>query len=1022
MKKILLVQILLLCGLVGFAQKTATTYTVSGEVSDDMGPLPGVSVYLQDRAGVGTTTKEDGSFTIKASKGDIIVFSYMGFKQQTHLVTKDEKGLKITMVEDAEQLEEVVVTGVTAQKKVSVVGAVTNVDVSQLQAPGTSMTNMLGGRVAGVITMQASGEPGKNISDFWIRGIGTFGANASALVLIDGLEGDLSQVDPADVESFSILKDASATAIYGVRGANGVVIITTKRGTADRLRIQVRANLTVSELNKLPDYLGSYDYALLANEAAVNSGQQPIYSDMELDLIKYNLDPDLYPNVDWQKELLHKASLQQTYYISAQGGGTIARYFVSLGMSNESAAYKQDSNSKYKANSGYNTYNYRSNLDINVTPTTTAYVGLQGYITETNKPGIENTDQLWTAQRKLTPLTIPLKYSTGELPAYGPNNEYSPYVMLNYTGMGKSTSLNNLVSVALTQDLKALTKGLTVKVQGSVDSKNYYSENRYVRPAMYYATGRGTDGKLKLVRRLDAEATSFKKSEHQWRQYELQVTANYSRVFGQDHRVGAVLYYRMSDSKDSDQNGTMASIPYRYQGLSGQVKYGFRDTYMIDFNVGYTGSENFKPGDQFGVFPAVAAGWVPSNYNFVKDHLPWLNLLKIRGSYGTVGNDKVSGARFPYLTLIDSNSAVGWGASGSGIAERQIGADNLAWEKATKMNLGFDIEMLNKNLTLSLDFFNDKRDGIYQQRTQVPDFVGAVTMPYGNVGKMKSWGSDGNIAYTHVFNKDMSFTVRANYTYSTNEVENWEQAAQRYPYQAFAGLPYNAQRGYLSLGLFRDELDVASSPKQFGTVRPGDIKYKDVNGDGKINSDDEVPLSYSNYPRWMYGFGGEFRYKNWTLNIMFKGTGKTDYYKVGAGYNEGFYPFVNSQIGNVLTTVRDQKNRWTPASYSGDPATENPNAMFPRLSYGSNENNTKLSDFWKGNMQYLRLSELSLSYNLKAGKALRTIGVSSMDIQLIGYNLAAWSPVKMFDPEQANKNGAAYPIPRRYALQLYINF
>lgn len=1022
MKKILLVQLLLLCGLMGFAQKAATSFTISGVVSDDMGPLPGVSVYLQDRAGVGLMSKDDGSFSLKANKGDVVIFSFTGFKKQELSVTKDEKGLQILLVPDEAVLDEIVVTGVTSQKKVSVLGAVTNVDVSQLQAPGTSMTNMMGGRVAGVITMQSSGEPGKNISDFWIRGIGTFGANASALVLIDGLEGKLEQVDPADVESFSILKDASSTAIYGVRGANGVVIVTTKRGTADRLRIQVRANLTVSELNRMPKYLGAFDYANLANEAASNSGLQPIYSDMALDLIKYNLDPDLYPNVNWQKEILHKTSLQQTYYISAQGGGSIARYFVSLGLSSESAAYKQDPDTKYKANSGYNTYNYRSNLDINVTPTTVAYVGLQGYISETSKPGITNTDQLWEAQRRLTPLTIPMKYSTGELPAYGTGNNYSPYVMLNHTGMGKSTTLSNLVTVALTQDMKALLKGLSLKVQGSLDSQNNYSENRFVRPAMYYATGRGTDGQLQLVRRLDAQATQFSKSENQFRQYELQVTANYSTLIGQDHRVGALVYYRMSDSKKSDQVNSMTAIPYRYQGISGQLKYSFRDTYMVDFNVGYTGSENFKPGHQYGVFPAVAAGWIPTQYEFMKDNLPWMNLFKVRGSYGSVGNDKLSGTRFPYLTLINSNAGVGWGASGSGIAEQTIGADNLAWEKSVKMNIGVDAEFLNKNLTVTLDYFDDRRDGIYQQRTQVPDFVGAVTLPYGNVGKMKSWGSDGNISYTHSFNKDMSLTVRGNYTYSVNEVENWEQAFPKYPYQSYAGLPYGSQRGYVALGLFRDDLDVASSPKQFGTVRPGDIKYKDVNADGKIDSNDEVPLSYSNFPRWMYGFGGEFRYKSWTLNFMFKGTGKVDYYKIGTGYDMGYYPFIGSQEGNVLTFVNDQQNRWTPGSYSGDPSTENPNAIFPRLSYGANDNNTKLSTYWKGNGQYLRLGELSLSYNLRAGKALSTIGISSMDFQLIGYNLAVWSPVKQFDPEQAYKNGSAYPIPRRYAFQLYINF
>jgi TonB-linked SusC/RagA family outer membrane protein len=449
---------------------------------------------------------------------------------------------------------------------------------------------------------------------------------------------------------------------------------------------------------------------------------------------------------------------------------------------------------------------------------------------------------------------------------------------------------------------------------------------------------------------------------------------------------------------------------------------------MIELNFGYTGSENFQPGDQYGFFPSIAGGWVPTQYEFIKENLPWLDFLKIRASYGSVGNDRITGdRRFAYLTTFDYSGSVGWGGS-SVINENLVGADNLQWEKAIKSDLGIEAQFFKQRFSFTVDFFNDKRDGIFQQRTQVPGYIGAVNMPYGNVGSMRSYGSDGNITFIQPINENMSFTLRANFTYSLNEIKSWEQVDQKYDYQYYDGWPNDAVRGFKSLGLFRDEADVAASPTQFGTVLPGDIKYKDVNADGKIDDYDKIPLSLkNNYPALMYGFGGEFVYKDWTLGFLFKGTGKMEYYHVGVyedrigGSNGiGYVPFHNQATGNVLTIAADQKNRWTPASYSGDPATENPNAVFPRLTYGKNDNNSQVSDFWKRNAQYLRLQEISISYRMKL-PTLQKIGISSIEMQLVGTNLYTWDKVDIFHPEQAYRNGVIYPIPAQYAFQLYIH-
>ena len=994
--------------------------TLSGIVEDEQGEtLIGVTIFLKDRPGTGWITDIEGKFSVKAAAGDVLVFSYVGYDKFEYPVKEAKSNLKITMTQASSELEEVVITALgSTQRKINVTGAVTSVNVKDIQTPATSLNNMLGGRVPGVISLQTSGEPGKNISEFWIRGIGTFGASSGALVLVDGLESTLSQIDPADIESFSILKDASATAVYGVRGANGVVLVTTKRGQNERLKITVRSNVKLSVLQRMPEYLGAYDYAALANEASVVSDNLPLYSNVQMDIIKHGLDPDLYPNVNWRKEILNPISWQNTQYLSARGGGTVARYFMSLGMSTETAAYKQDKTSKYLKNVGYNTYNYRSNLDINLTKTTQVYMGIDGYISITNQPGMANTDWLWSSQAKLTPLTVPTRYSNGMLPAYGSNDNVSPYVLLNHTGMSTTEYYKNMITLALTEDLSFITKGLTAKLQGAFDSRSMFNERRHKMPDLYRSRGRNTDGELIMVRRVNAYAQQYGKSENQWRKYHLEANINYERIFEEKHRVGGLLYYYMTSERDTYNNTSMSAIPKRYQGISSRVTYGYNDTYMVDVNFGYTGSENFRKGQQFGFFPSVATGWIPTQYKWIQDNIPVLNHLKIRASYGHVGNSEISNNRFPYLTLINPNTSGGWG--GIGLRETVTGADNLKWEVAKKADLGIEIKLFNNNLELIADVFHDQRDGIFQRRTQLPSWVGAMQMPYGNVGSMSSYGTDGNVTFYHTINDDMNFTLRANYTYSTSMVNNWEQPYQKYDYLSYTGKPYNVLRGFKAIGIFKDEQEILNSPSQFGKLRPGDLKYKDVTGDGRITDDDRVPLSYSPFPRLMYGFGGEFRYKDLTLGVLFKGTGRTDFFYNSNGF--GYLPFYGGEIGNVLTIVKEQKNRWTPAWYSGDPSTENPDARFPRLTYGPNANNDVVSSFWLGNSSYLRLEEVTLNYNLKMKTLQALIGVNSVDLQLVGRNLAIWDKVKIWDPEQARRNGEAYPIPLTVAFQLYINF
>lgn len=1010
------------------------TFTLKGTVLDDFNePVPGANVYVKDKPGVGVITDLEGNFQLKVNMYDILVVSFIGYENFEHRLTKRDENIKVNLKPASEKLDEVVITGMGTQRKVSVAGAITTMDPAQLEVPATNIVNTLAGRVAGIIGVQSSGEPGKNISEFWVRGIGTFGANSGALVLIDGLEGDLSQIDAADVETFSVLKDAAATAVYGSRGANGVVLVTTKRGLESKLKIMGRANMTISHLKRLPDYINASQYAELANEAAVASSMAPIYSQTEMDIIKYGLDPDLYPDIDWQDVILNPNSFQQTYYVSAQGGSSVARYFASLGMSKESSAYNASDDSKYNKGVGYDTYNYRLNLDINLTKTTKVYIGATGFMSINNRPsmgkeykrGESFTNWLWSSQAKITPLMYPLRYSNGNLPASAEGDDISPYVLLNYTGSTKEQNTRNLATLGITQDLSMITKGLTAKIQGSWDNKSLYGESRYKMPALFMAIGRTNKGDLLMSRRVNEATVQYNSLSWSWRKLYMDASINYDRVFG-DHRLGGLLFYYIEDTSESGADSSLNAIPKRYQSLSGRFTYGYKDTYFLDLNFGLNGSENFKPGKQYGFFPAGAFAWVPTSYDFVQENVSWLNFLKFRFSYGIVGNDRISNRRFPYLTLIEQkdDTVNPWGGTGS-LNEKQVGADNLMWEKAKKIDVGMDIRLFNDKLSLTVDYFKDRRDGIFQERKQIPDYVGLIQMPYGNVGSMKSWGGDGNFEFFQKIGRDVRLTLRGNFTLSKNKILNWEESNQPYSYLHKNGYANNVQRGFIALGLFENQQDVDMSPTQFGTVRPGDIKYKDVNGDGKITDDDKVPLfAYSGVPQLMYGFGAEFSYKSWTLNVLFKGTGRNKFLYGGASSDrfDGYMPFNQGVKGNVLSIAYDQANRWTSAEYSGNPATENPNARFPRLYYGKNENNSKPSTFWMGDARYLRLQELSLAYNLKLPALRRILGIQSMDIQLMCENLAVWDSVKLFDPEQAGQCGQAYPIPARYSLQLYLNF
>lgn len=1029
MKKYIGIVLLMLLPALSFAQSFVT---VSGTVRDEVDVLMGVKISQKGNEKVNTVTNAEGKYSIDVEPGSILEYKYIGLALHEERVgTSGKQTIDVLMTEDAKQLEEVSVVGFQTQRKVSVVGSISSVDAKDLQVGGvTSVSNALAGRIAGLIGVQRSGEPGQDVSEFWIRGISTFGANSSALILIDGIDRgaeSLNELAPEDIESFSVLKDASATAVYGSRGANGVVLINTKRGQEGKMNISANVKMMVETLPTLPDYVGAYDYVRLANEAKAVRGDKSLYSEEVFDIIKNGMDPDLYPDVDWQKEILKKATWGLQANLNISGGSKVARYYMSGFFRTNDASYKQYGMDRYNANVRRNQYSFRSNIDVDATKTTKVALLLSAKLVDQKRPGIGNTSTIWQAASNLTPITVPVRFSNGQLPAYGKDEAASPSVLLNETGF--VTERDNAIEskLQIDQDLKFITPGLNASASISFDNANSHTTTRKKMPNLYKAVDRNWNtGELITQKTVNAEPMSFNSSSSGERTIYFEGKLDYNKIIASRHRVGGLLLYYQKDMTRTTDNTERSSIPRRTQGLAARLTYSLDDIYFVEGNFGYNGSENFPKGERFGFFPSIALGYVLSNYEKVRTTLPFLNNLKLRYSYGLVGNDKIqssSGAevRFPYLTDINNN-ATGYTFGDqrenvlAGITESVIGSTGLVWESAVKQNFGIDLSLFNNSVDITVDAFLDRRNNIFMQRVSLPNILGIGTKPYGNVGKMKSWGADGTASY-HKRIGEVDLEVRGNFTVTRDKIVDYDETTPKYAYLAKKGTSNNVTRGFIALGLFKDEADVKNSPTQFGTVLPGDIKYQDINGDGVIDDYDIVPIGNSNIPKLQYGFALAANWRGFDVNVFFRGASKVDYFQGGNGY----FPFNGGVTGNVLTMVNDQKNRWTPAWYSGDPSTENPNAKFPRLTYGESDNNSKKSTFWLADASYLRLKTVEIGYTLPR-KVLKRMHMNNLRISVVGDNLYVWDKVDVGDPEQASSNGAVYPLTRSYSLVLQMSF
>ena len=1001
--------------------------TVRGTISDQTGQgLPGVNVVVKGTTN-GVISDINGYYVINAKRGDILQFSYIGFKSQEITVGKSQS-INLVMDEDVHELDEAVVVGMGKQRKASVIGSISAASIDNLKIPQRSLTSALSGRIAGAVVVQRSGEPGQDNADFWVRGISSFGANQKPLVLVDGVERDMADLSIEEVESISILKDASATAVYGVRAANGVVLVTTRRGVAQKTSVDVKLEYGMSDLPNMPKFLGGADYAMLYNEAF---GQEN-YSQEYIENLRNNTNRFLYPNVDWFDEIFKKHSTNANAAVNIRGGGEVARYFVSASFVEDNGNLKNSKANDYNSNVTLRRYNFRTNVDFTLTKTTELGVEIGANLTDTHQPGVGNrsiygtyytpVEELFYWSYLSTPLSSPVRLPIGRdyqgNPIWGWGapaqiGEANPAERLFGSGYNSLFRTQIMSQIILKQDLSFWLDGLEIQGSFSFDANNQTIINRQKNSTTYSVRGVDDETGDLIVAEVNKgqDFLGYGKSLSSDRAEELKLQLNYNQLFADKHRVSGMIMYYQRDKINGSADQAIYSLPYKKQGLAFRGTYAYNDKYFGEFNLGYNGSENFPKGNRFGVFPAGALGYLISNESFWK--FKPINVLKIRGSIGLVGSESLpDNLRFGYLSTFGTGlGGYNWGLTQNGlggVGEAQVGVADLTWEKGLKKDVGIELKMLNSAISLDMDYFHEKRSDILIQRTSLPAITGLNQQPFANMGIMTNQGVDGTLEVNHNIGK-VNYRVYGNFTYTRNKIVEMDEPEKKWAYRMRTGHRYQQQFGLIAEGLFKDQAEIDASPEQkFGVVRPGDVKYKDVNNDGVIDIEDEVAIGYSRIPEINYGFGAQVSWNGFDFGVFFRGQARVTYALGGST----FIPFSEGVgKGNVFEKALD---RWTVEN-------PNPDAFYPRLSNGRSTNNWQAStrNIYDGSL--LRLADIEVGYSFNK-KWIAPIGMKALRIYVLANNVALMSKWDMWDPETGTSNGNKYPLPRKVNFGIRTTF
>ena len=996
---------------------------LQGLVKDEQGnPIIGASIQLKN-TGTGVITDLDGLFQIQVTdKNSVIVISYIGYVTQ-EISVGDRSSITVQLKEDTKSLEEVVVTAFGAtQKKETMVGSIQQVRPAELKVPSSSLSTSFAGRMAGVIAIQRSGQPGADGADFWIRGKSTFGDATGVLIVLDGVEissSDLNALDPEVIESFSILKDATATAMYGTRGANGVMIVTTKSGQ-DLLKpiINFRLETSMSQLTSVPEMVGGVDYMKLYNEALTTRGiTTGLYDDTKIRATEQGLNPLVYPNVDWYNEMFNKNAFAQRFNFNIRGGKKAVTYFMSASVKHDAGNLKSLSKDYFSYNNNINVmrYDFVNNLSIKATNTTKISLGLNVSLRDWKGPSA-GVDGIFSMSREASPVDFPIVYPArndkeiytlwGGMSGGIYNNGYRNPVAEYVVGYKKQFASTVNANIRLDQDLKMVTKGLKLHVLASF--KNW-SKTETTRKAGYNqfeidqyneATGEYT---LSRVGNEQKTALNTEGAATGDRRIFIQAYLDYKRKFGV-HDVNAMLLYNQDQLDNNKPDNLLSSLPRRKQGIAARLSYAYDDRYLAEVNFGYNGSENFAKNNRFGFFPSIALGYNISQEKF------WEPISK-DGSYGLVGNDGIN-ERYAYLEDIVLSSdkwkyttGVNQNVNLQGPVWNRYYNPNLTWEVGKKLNVGFDMQLFHQ-VNLNFDVFKEIRSKIYMQKVNtLPDFIGTgETKIYENSGKMKNVGFDIALDYNKQITKDFFLSFKGTLTYAHNTIlERDEPPFQLYPNLSSVGYSRGQHLVYVADGLFRDQADVDSHAEQtLGYIpQPGDIKYvdqPDANGncDGIINTNDRVYMGYPEDPEIVYGFGPSMKYKNWDFSFFFQGAARTSILM------SGFHPFGKNATRGVMKFIAD--DYWSESN-------PNPNAAYPRLTRDTNANNTVNSSYWLRNGAFLKLKNAEIGYTFKMFRA-----------YLNGSNLLTFSPFEHWDPEMGGGSGMKYPTQRVFNIGIQFTF
>ncbi|MDR0865813.1 MAG: TonB-dependent receptor [Candidatus Symbiothrix sp.] len=1031
------------CCIYSFSLYAQQDLILTGVVTDENNEtMPGVSIVVKGTPR-GVTTNVDGLFKIDVKPNDVLEISFLGYETFTVAVDGRQK-IDIQLKPKANELDEVTIVAFGKQKKESVVASITTVKPAELRVPSSNLTTALAGRISGIISYQRSGEPGQDNADFFVRGITTFGnGKANPLILIDGVElttDDLSRLNTDDIASFSVMKDANATALYGARGANGVILITTKEGTEGKAKFSVRVENSFSSPTRQIELADPVTYMNLGNEAVLTRnplGVRPYSPEKIANTGTGN--PYVYPAVDWKSMMLKDVTSNQRVNMNISGGGKVARYYVAASYTHDTGVLKNDPQNKFDNNINLRRYLLRSNVNINITPTTELIVRLHGTFDDYTGP-LDGGTSVYSSIMRANPVLFPAYYAPDK------DHQYTKHIMFGNYAQASNTStfyVNPyadmvkghkdysktlmLAQVELKQDLGFLLKGLSARGLFNTTRYSFFDVSRYFDP-FYYTVGMydkySDEYKLSPLNELTGSEyiNHFGVGEKEiTTTLYYEAALQYSNIFNEDHTLGGLLVLIGREELNGNiyntttkQNELQLSFPYRNIGLSGRLTYGYKSKYFVEGNFGYNGSERFSQSERFGFFPSAGAGYLVSNEDFWEPLKKTISKLKLKATYGLVGNDAIGNVndRFFFLSKVnmdDSNRGMGFGTEKSykrsGISISRYEDPYITWETAYKQNYGIEVGLFDK-LEVQVDYFSENRKNILMERASVPTATGLQVIPSANVGKAFASGVDLSVDYSQSFTPDLWLTVHGNFTYAHSEYRVFEEPFyEGQPWRQHIGQSLSQSWGYIAERLFVDEEDVRSSPtQQFGEYGAGDIKYKDINMDGKIDSQDALPIGYPTNPEIIYGGGFSLGYRNFDLSAFFQGSAYSSLFidtkNVSPFLDVDGKSEINSQ-NQLLKVIAD--SHWAEDN-------RNPYAFWPRLSDHAIDNNFQPSTWFMRDGSFVRLKTLEMGYTLPKNLTDKW-HIGMLRFYLSGNNLFTFSKFKLWDPEQGGK-GLNYPIQR----------